>query len=376
MKIGFAEEYTSNIELDQELKLNSKTGIVLNSGVHPYITVDNLLHFLPFNEIDFKDYIEGTVYNKYSEIQDRKDIVKYNDSLYQCLKNEVLNIAPGSDSSIWMLTSKENIILKSWIEKVRDKVVSDLYLSRRLINSQYIYENGESKYNLPNDYSGWVFEAKGSDYVTITLNEISLQALTNSPVNLYVVNEGQLIDTLVLNPKNGRVSFEELNYSFSGRGKWIFAIESQEVMTNFGWVDELKYDGFVCYPVTGIGNTPESSRYTYQNVSNGLGFNVSVTLESENYLNYNLQNFVGLFKATFEYMTLQMFLANSHQRSNRTENGINKDMLMMETKDLEANTSAKRYFYELREAKKIIQKTFDTQLGNEDSGFEVEVTSV
>lgn len=376
MKIGFAEEYTSNIELDQELKLNSKTGIVLNSGVHPYITVDNLLHFLPFNEIDFKDYVEGTVYNKYSETQDRKDIVKHNNSLYQCLKNEVLNITPGSDSSIWMLTSKENIILKSWIEKVKDKVVSDLYLSRRLINSQYIYENGDSKYNLPNDYSGWVFESKGSDYVTITLNEISLQALTNSPVNLYVVNKGQLIDTLVLNPKNGIVSFEELNYSFSGRGKWIFAIESQEVMTNFGWIDELKYDGFVCYPVTGIGNTPESSRYTYQNFSNGLGFNVTVTLESESYLNYNLQNFVGLFKATFEYMTLQMFLANSHQRSNRTENGINKDMLMMETKDLEANTSAKRYFYELREAKKIIQKTFDTQLGDEDSGFEVEVTSV
>lgn len=376
MKIGFAEEYTSNIELDQELKLNSKTGIVLNSGVHPYITVDNLLHFLPFTEIDFKDYIAGTVYNKYSETQDRKDIVKHNNSLYQCLKNEVLNIAPGSDSSTWMLTSKENIILKSWIEKVKDKVISDLYLSRRLINSQYIYENGESKYNLPNDYSGWVFESKGSDYVTITLNEISLQALTNSPVNLYVVNEGQLIDTLVLNPKNGRVSFEELNYSFSGRGKWIFAIESQAVMTNFGWVDELKYDGFICYPVTGIGNTPESSRYTYQNFSNGLGFNVTVTLESENYLNYNLQNFVGLFKATFEYMTLQMFLANSHQRSNRTESGINKDMLMMETKDLEANTSAKRYFYELREAKKIIQKTFDTQLGSEDSGFEVEVTSV
>ncbi|MDR3026057.1 hypothetical protein [Chryseobacterium sp.] len=375
MKIGFAEEYTSNIELDNELKLNSKTGIILNSGVHPYITVDNLLHFLPFNEIEFKDYVAGTVYNKYSETQDRNDIVKHNNSLYQCLKNEVEDVEPGSDSNTWMLTNKESIILKSWIEKVKDKVISDLYLSKRLINSQYIYENGENKHSLPNDYSGWVFESKGSDYITITMNEISLQATTSNPVNLFVINDGELVDTLILNPKDGRLSFEQINYSFSGRGKWVFAIESREVMTNFGWVDELKYDGFVCYPVSGIGTTPDSSIYSYQNASNGLGFNVSVTLESENYLNYNLQNFVGFFKACFEYLTLQMFLANSHQRSNRTENGINKDMLMVETKDLEANTSAKRYFHELKEAKKIIQKTFDTQLGY-DSVFEVEVTSV
>ena len=376
MKIGFAEEYTSNIELDNELKLNSKTGIVLNSGVHPYITVDNLLHFLPFAEIDFKNYDSGIDYNKYSETLDRRDIVKHNDLVYQCLKNGTSNIEPGTDVSAWMLTNRESVILKSWIAKVKDKVVSDLYLSKRLINSQFIYENGQNKHNLPNDYSGWVFESKGSDYVTISLNEISLQATTSNPVNLFVINDGKLVDTLILNPQNGRLSFETINYSFSGRGKWIFAIESQEVLTNFGWVDELKYDGFVCYPVSGIGSTPELATYSYQNASNGLGFNVSVTLESESYLNYNLQNFVGFFKACFEYLTLQMFLANSHQRSNRSENSINKDMLMMETKDLEANTSAKRYFYELRESKKIIQKTFDTQLGDDNSGFEVEVTSV
>ncbi|WP_347217803.1 hypothetical protein [Chryseobacterium sp.] len=375
MKIGFAEEYTSNIVLDKELTLNSKTGIVLNSGVHPYITVDNLLQFLPFNEIVFKEYENGTIYNKYSESRSRKDIVSDEGLLYQCLSDGTTGIKPNTDESKWMLTNKESIILKSWIEKVKDKVISDLYLSKRLINSQYIYENGENKRHLPNDYSGWVFESKGSDYVTITINEISLQSTSTTPVNLYVIHEGRLVDILVLNPDNGKLYFEPINYSFSGRGKWVFVIESQEVLTNFGWVDELKYDGFVCYPVTGIGNSVESARYTYQNVSNGFGFNVSVTLESDNYLKYNLQNFNGFIKACFEYMTLQMFLSNSHQRSNRAENERNKDMLLMETKDLEANTSAKRYFHELKEAKKIISKTFDTQLSDE-SGFEVEITSV
>ncbi|MGH1520537.1 hypothetical protein [Chryseobacterium sp. JK1] len=375
MKIGFAEEYTSNITLDKELKLTSKTGIVLNSGVHPYITVDNLLQFLPYGDLVFKEYDNSKVYNNYSESLNRDDIVKHNDNLYQCLNNVISGIEPASNSNIWLVTNKESILLKSWIEKVKEKAISDLYLSKRLINSQYIYENGEHKYKLPNDYSGWVFESKGSDYVTITLNEISLQATTSSPVNLFVINNGQLVDTIVLHPKNGVLSFEQVNYSFSGRGKWVFAIDSQEVLTNFGWVDELKYDGFVCYPVTGIGNTPESARYTYQNVSMGLGFNVSVTLDSENYLKYNFQNFTGFLKACFEYMTLQMFLSNSHQRSNRTENGINRELLMMETKDLDANTSAKRYFHELKEAKKIIEKTFDTQLSDDD-GFEIKVTSV
>ncbi|WP_288374101.1 hypothetical protein [uncultured Chryseobacterium sp.] len=375
MKLGFAEEYTNNVKLDEELVLNSKTGIVLNSGIHPYITVDNLLHFLPSNDIEFNQYETGKIYNNYSESRNRSDVVLFNDALYQCRVDGTIGIQPNNNSDKWLVTNKESLVIKSWIEKVKDKAISDLYLSKRLINSQYIYENGESIVRLPNDYSGWVFESKGSDYITITLNEISVQATTNNPISLYVINQGNLVDTLTLHPKNGELFFEEINYSFSGPGRWIFAIYSREVKSNFGWVDELKYDGFVCYPVSGIGDAPESSKFTYNNVSNGFGFNISVSLNSDSYIRHNFQNFTSYVKACFEYMTLLMFSANSHQRSNRTENGINKDMLLMETKDMDANTSVKRYFHELKEAKKVIQKSFDSQIGY-DGGFDVEVISV
>lgn len=375
MKLGFAEEYTNNVKLDEELILNSKTGIVLNSGIHPYITVDNLLHFLPSIDIQFNQYESGKTYNNYSESRNRADVVIFNDMMYQCLVDGTMGVQPDTNSNKWLLTNKESLVIKSWIEKVKDKAISDLYLSKRLINSQYIYENGESNVTLPNDYSGWVFESKGSDYITIALNEISVQATTTNPISLYVINQGKLVDTLTLHPKNGELFFEEINYSFSKPGRWIFAIDSREVKSNFGLVDELKYDGFVCYPVTGIGNSPESSNFTYNNVSNGFGFNVSVALNSDSYIKYNFQNLTSYVKACFEYMTLLMFSANSHQRSNRTENGINKDMLLMETKDLDANTSVKRYFHELKEAKKVIQKSFDTQIGYE-GGFYVEVISV
>lgn len=374
MELGIVEDFTSNVQLDSELTLKSKTGIILNSGVHPSITLDNLLQFLPVPDLEFEDYNSEVTYQSYSKTRFRKNIVSFQGKLYQCLSDISINVDP-SNSATWMETNKESLILKSFIDRVKDKVISDLKLSRRLINSQYLYEFGRHEIMLPHDYSAWVFEAKGSDYVQITLNAISLQALTNDPVNLYVINEKELVDTLVIHPKNGSLSFEKLNYTFSGPGKWIFAINSQKVLTNSGWLDEMKYDGFVCYTASGIGLTPQSSNWNYFNNSgNGLGFNVSVTLESDSYLEYNLINLTSFIKASFELMAFQMFLNNSNNRSNRNVQ-LDKENLMFETKDLQHNTIAKRYYSELKEARKTIQKTFDTQLGSDD-GYEVETSSI
>ncbi|AZA73571.1 hypothetical protein [Chryseobacterium indoltheticum] len=374
MELGIVEDFTSNVQLDSELTLKSKTGIILNSGVHPSITLDNLLQFLPVPDLEFEDYNSEVTYQSYSKTRFRKNIVSFQGKLYQCLSDISINVDP-SNSATWMETNKESLILKSFIDRVKDKVISDLKLSRRLINSQYLYEFGKHEIMLPHDYSAWVFEAKGSDYVQITLNEISLQALTNDPVNLYVINEKELVDTLVIHPKNGNLSFEKLNYTFSGPGRWIFAINSQKVLTNSGWLDEMKYDGFVCYTASGVGLTPQSSNWNYFNNSgNGLGFNVSVTLESDSYLEYNLINLTSFIKASFELMAFQMFLNNSNNRSNRNIQ-LDKENLMFETKDLQHNTIAKRYYSELKEARKTIQKTFDTQLGSDD-GYEVETSSI
>ncbi|MDN5396993.1 MAG: hypothetical protein L0G05_10730, partial [Chryseobacterium sp.] len=56
MELGFVEDFTTDVVLDKELKLNSKTGIILNSGVHPSLTLDNLLQFLPIPEFKIEDY--------------------------------------------------------------------------------------------------------------------------------------------------------------------------------------------------------------------------------------------------------------------------------------------------------------------------------
>lgn len=371
MELRIVEDFTSNVKLDSELTSNN--GIVLNSGVHPSITLDNLLHFLPFQELEFENYDASVLYQNYSKTRSRKNIVVFGEKLYQCISDNAINVDP-SHSATWLETNKESLILKSFIDKVKDKVISDLKLSKRLINSQYLYEDGQTEIMLPHNYAGWVFEAKGSDYVSFTIHEICLQALTADPVDLYVINGKEIVDILVLHPKDGKLEFEKLNYSFKGPGKWIFAIESQRVLTNNSWIDELKYDGFVCYTAHGIGLTPELSKWNYSNSGNGLGFNISVSLESDSYVENNLLNLTSFVKASFELMAMQMFLHNSNNRSNRNIQ-LDKETLMFETKDLQHNTVAKRYYSELKQSQKTIQKTFDTQLSSED-GLEVETTSV
>jgi hypothetical protein len=378
MVLGISEDFTRDIVIDAELKQASSTGLTLNSGVHASITLDNLLEFLPDSTTTFLDWNNTKAYGLYSTTKNKADIVVLNSVIYQSIKADNTGNSPdAANSTYWMETNIESLVLKSFIDKVKDRVYTDLSLIKRLVNSQKIYEVGRHDLMLPNQYCGYVFEPKGSDYVSFVINQISFQGLTTDPVNLYVVNEGRLVDTLVLQPNNGAFEWKDVNYRFKGEGKWIFAVDSQMVKTNQGVVDTLKYDGFVVYTTTGLGETPEGATWVYETTGNGLGFNISVSLDSSIYIDNNIEYFGGLIRSTFELMALQMFLHNSNNRSNRNEFiQLNKELLTYETKSLEGNTVARRYNKELDKAKRTIEKTFDTQLSDDDASFDVEVTSV
>lgn len=379
MELGISEDFTTDVVFDAELTGVSSTGLTLNSGVHPSLTLANLLAFLPFPEITIEDYDDATTYGEYSVTRKRSDLVLSGGEIFQSLKSENLNNTPDpeGDTDFWLRTNLESLKLKSFISKVKDRVYSDLNLIKRLVNSQYLYEVGEHINMLPNQYCAYVFEPKGSDYLTFKINQIAFQGTGTDPVNLYVVNEGTLIETLQITPNNGALEFNDLNYTFSGKGKWYFVIDSQEVKTNQGVVDVLKYDGFVCYTASGNGGAPNDVEWGYQTVGNGLGFNISVTLDSSVYINNNISNLGGFIRSTFELMALQMFLHNSSNRSNADEiMQRDRELLMMETKALDADTVARQRLKELEKAKRAIEKTFDTQLGLDDDDFNVEITSV
>ena len=85
----------------------------------------------------------------------------------------------------------------------------------------------------------------------------------------------------------------------------------------------------------------------------------------------------NLVRATFELMALELFLNNSENRGNRSQQiQMDRDNLIAETKSLEMNTVARRYTSELSFAKKTIAKTFDTQLSNNESDFGIEEDTV
>lgn len=377
MILGFAEDFTNTVELDSDL-LTSDSGLFLNRGIHPSITVNNLLHFLPNVSYTFDTWDSGTTYNKYETTRKRTDIVTYNDIIYQSLSDSNSNNQPDISSSDWLETNIDSLRLKSFVYSVQDKAKADLNIVRRLIDAQdlYIVDEDATEQTLPNDYAGWAFEPKGSDYVTIKLNSVSFRKSGTTPVNLYVINQGTLVTTLSVTPTNGTVSFQDLNYTFKGKGKWIFAVDSTTAFIGGGFVDPLKYDGFVAYTCNGIGDAPEDATYSYGVADNGLNFNVTAYLDTDSYISNNFVNYGQFIRSTFELESLNMFLANANNRSNLEQRiQMDRDLLIAEAKEMNMNTVAYRYEKEKKKAVSMLEKTLDKHLST-GNGLKVRYSSI
>lgn len=380
MVLGIAEDFSSSVTLDAQLTAIPDSGVYLNTGVHPSITIDNLLSFLPVVDITPETWVYTKTYGVYTTTRNKTALVSYasggQTKTYQSIKAGNLNKPPAANPDYWLETNAESLRLKSFIDKVTDKILADLNLTRRLVNNQFLYEVGKSTMTLPANYCGFVFEPKGSDYTTFKINQIAIQKAGTTPLNLYVVNQGVLVDTLVITPKNGRIEFDDLNYVFTGIGPWYFVIDSTTVLSNGGYIDPLKYDGMLVYACSGIGDSPETADYARGTSGMGLGFNISVYLDSSLYVRNNLDQFAAFVRATFEYMSFQMFMSNSNNRSNMEQRlQMKENILMAELKDLTNDSAVRRYQKQLDKARVQLERTFDTQLSNENGGIDIELTS-
>ncbi len=383
MLLGIVEDLTSSsdVTLDASLIAAPTSGLYYNSGVHQSITVDNLLHFLSDMSFTFKTWSVGDTYTKFETSRLLTDVVVFEEIIYESRIDANTANQPDLNPTEWLVTNIESLRLKIFIQKVEDRALSDISLTRRLIDTQFLYNLVEQNSNipsvaLPNDFAAWVFEPKGSDYTAFTINQVALQATTASSQNLYVINQGVLVTTLTLNPNlEGRLEFEDINYTFSGKGQWIFAIDSQAVLTEGGFLDPLKYDGFVAYMASGVGATPEGATYSFNSSGNGLAFNISVYLDPSQYLSNNLINFAPYLRSVFELETMNLFLSNSNNRANRQERvQMDQTLLLAEAKDLTNNTVARNHSQEKKRAINQLDKTFDRELNGND--LEVSITTV
>lgn len=368
MVLGLTEDFTTNVQFDAELLSAPTSGLYVNSGTDPSITAENLLAFLPLTDVTFAEWDAAVGYGVYSVTRKKADVVLKGGKIFQSLQTPNLDKDPETEVDFWLETNVESLKIKSFMDRVLDRVYSELHLTKRLVNNQSIYEIGNKLVTLPNNYSGWVFAPKGSDYVSFKLNQISLQKAGTTPVNVYVVNQGQLVTTLQATPSNGQVEFTDVGYTFKGVGEWYFLIEGgSQVFSSGEWIDPQRYDGFICYPVTGVGISPETSSFSEMGQGNGLGFNITAFLDSTSYIQNNIAELGNFVRATFELMTFQMFYANANNRSNRAQLiQMDDNRLMLEVKELNADTAAKRFRESKKVAQSMIEKTFDTQLYQSD----------
>lgn len=362
MVLGISEDFTSNVILDSELTNLPSSGMYLNSGVHPSITVENLMSFLPKTIFVFESWSSTKTYEVFSISRNRKDVVTASGRLYQSIQsgtdNDVL------DTNYWIETTIESLRLKMFLSKVKDRVYSDLNLTRRLINNQYLYESSKvTEVELQNDFAGWVLEAKGSDYVSIRVNEVSIQKSGTTPLNMYVLNQNTLIETIQITPNNGQLNFKPIDLVLKGKGDFKLLIDSTSVFRGYSTVDPHKFDGFLAYTTNGTGVDVESAKYTYNTHGNGIGLNVSTYLDASQYISNNLSDFGNYIRSVFELMVFEMFLHNSHNTSNRSQRiQMDDQMLLMELKDMTHETIVKKYHRAKKLALGQIEKTFDTQL--------------
>jgi hypothetical protein len=363
MVLGISEDYTVDIDFDSELTDIPTSGLYINSGVHPSITNENLLEFLPKTIITFLSWSATQDYKAFTETRNKKDIVTKGGKIYQSINNS-LNQDPETENSLyWLETNRNSLRLKNFIEKVKDRVYTDLSLNKRLINNQFLYDNGDVATTLLNDYAGWVIEPKGSDYVSFRINQISIQKSGTTPINLYVINQNTLVKTITITPNNGELNFVNTDIVLSGKGVFKLVIDSTDVFVGYKNVDPKRFDGFVAYTTNGTGEAPETSKYTYSTYGNGIGLNITAYLDSKVYIDNNLSNFGSFVRATFEYMAFQLFMHNSSNSSNRVQRlQMADNILMAELKEVKEDTVVARYLNEKSMAIKMLEKTFDTQL--------------
>lgn len=375
MILTFSNDFTSQVSLDAELTSIPDSGMYLNSGVHPSININSIISIINEEGFTFIPWNSGTTYIKFEDSRNTKDIVTFGGKTYQSILTlNNLNKQPDLNPTFWLETNLDSIKIKMVFFAAKDKVKSDLNLTRRLVDNQFLYhiDGRETAVTLPNDFAAWVFEPKGSDYVKFRINQVCFRATTTDPINLFVVNQGVLVDTLILTPEDGKLVFDDLNYTFSGKGKWIFSVDSREVLISSSFIDPLKYTGFVAYMATGTGATPEGAEYSFNNIGNGLCFNITAYFDSTVYLDNNLIEYGKLIQAAFELEVLNTMLYNGQYRNNDVQKqNFQSQLILTETKDFNFNTVANKYNETKIRAIREMERTFDTQLND---NFEIELT--
>jgi hypothetical protein len=361
--LTFATDYTTDKVLDSELVGAPESGLFYNQGVHPLVTINNLLKLLPFFEGTFAAYDNGKTYSNYTVTRNFDDVVEYDGKLYSSKVDNNVGNQPDSSPIQWLETNIESLTIKSFIHSVKLNMYSALGLQNKLIERQFYYSIGDEKVTPNEDYFGWMLMPKGSDYVTISIDEIAFQSSVAGPVNLYVVNQHTLLQTIPINSSQ-TMNFQKIDLELSGFGPFYLLTDKAEVFTKNDYVDPLLFKSFYAQPVVGNGATPEAAdlKDTFQ--TNGFNFKITTRKSPQKYIEDNLINYANLLQVQFAYDFLKVIKFNANTRLNFVQQliGAGLDEILVETVNLEGLTLAKWYYQLLKETKRAISNSNDNQI--------------
>lgn len=370
--LTFNKDYSNSVELDSVLMGVPTSNEYWNVGTHPLITIQNILTYMPTTEISPAAYVAETTYSI-------GNLVTYSSVIYESLSNNNLGNTPDISTDDWLPTNEESQKIKIFLNQVKQNANNDLRLNRKLIENQYIYHIAKNDHTPTSDFIGWAFEHKFSDYVVIRLNKIAFQANTDQEVTFSIVNNSSVIETINVTPSNGVFSFSDIDLSFSGFGTFYLVTESQSIKSDGEINDPLKYKGMICYPVEGNGSSISAANYFRTTSGNGMGFNVSAYIDTSSYISFNEIDFVNVYKWRLAYDLVNMMLFNPNANSDRFERnhtGINKELMIMESKDNKLNTISNKYEKLIKETRGLISNSFDRVLKQKDNDFKVKHTTL
>lgn len=373
MEFGILEDYTiSGLDLGEDL-VNPTSGLFLNDGVSPLITVKNLLNFLPYLDYLIPEWDNLKNYELYDS--DIKGLVSYNSKFYICKESNV-GLQPDLNPISWAETNKESVVLMNFVKNVVDRALLSLSIENVISEKNIVDVTKSSDYDfsLISDYVGLSFNLLDDFNTYLNIKKLSIQANTINPIDVYVVNNGVLLQTIQLTPENGLISFKDVDLKLKGFGTFYLVMESSSVKKGTGYLDKYNFDGVVVSGVLGKGNSPESSEFSENPSTNGFGVVYSVEMDIKDSYKTKPTTFFNYIKSCFEYSCFELFLYNPNATSNQHQKVImDKNLLQNELKILDADTVAKRRNDYKKQLEDVLSSMFKVK---KTKGFTYKLTSI
>ena len=136
MNLTFVDDYSSDTVLDAQLLGIPESGMYFNRGVHPLVTIENIVQFMSLDTITFSAYSAGTTYGDFMSTRLKTDIVTYGGSTYQSIAGSNTGNTPGSSPTYWLETNDVSVKIKAEIFNAEDSLNQALSLNRRLVENQ------------------------------------------------------------------------------------------------------------------------------------------------------------------------------------------------------------------------------------------------